>query len=97
MAFVLRPRVVERDCTTHLSQIEILAAESPRTTNRDGMTRIGFAYNQKPESPVGLVSAASSSRASDEEPPSTQRRLRGVGLRGNDRRRRLRALRAMAT
>ena len=32
------------------------------------MTRIGFAYNQKPEPPVGLVSA-SESRA-DEEPPS---------------------------
>ncbi len=33
------------------------------------MTRIGFAYNQKPEPPVGLVSTASESR-SDEEPPS---------------------------
>src|SRR3954463_6641434 len=35
------------------------------------MTRIGFAYNQKPETPVGLVSAASSDPLSDEEPPST--------------------------
>jgi D-alanine-D-alanine ligase len=33
------------------------------------MTRIGFAYNQKPESPVGLVSATFESRA-EEEPPS---------------------------
>jgi D-alanine-D-alanine ligase len=35
------------------------------------MTRIGFAYNQKPDSPVGLVSAASSEPRPDEEPPST--------------------------
>jgi D-alanine-D-alanine ligase len=34
------------------------------------MTRIGFAYNQKPEAPVGLVSVASSDPLSDEEPPS---------------------------
>ncbi len=34
------------------------------------MTRIGFAYNQKPETSVGLVSAASSEPRSDEEPPS---------------------------
>ena len=33
------------------------------------MTRIGFAYNQKPEPVVGLVSAATEPR-SDEEPPS---------------------------
>jgi D-alanine-D-alanine ligase len=33
------------------------------------MTRIGFAYNQKPEPDVGLESAASEPR-SDEEPPS---------------------------
>ncbi|HXD48033.1 MAG TPA: hypothetical protein VN600_04640 [Gemmatimonadaceae bacterium] len=33
------------------------------------MTRIGFAFNQKPEPSVGLVSAASEPR-SDEEPPS---------------------------
>ncbi len=33
------------------------------------MTRIGFAYNQKPESTVGLVGAPSEPRA-DEEPPS---------------------------
>ena len=34
------------------------------------MTRIGFAYNQKPEPNVGLVSAISSEPRSDEEPPS---------------------------
>src|SRR3954464_12530371 len=35
------------------------------------MTRIGFAYNQKPESTVGLVSAAASEPRADNEPPST--------------------------
>jgi D-alanine-D-alanine ligase len=35
------------------------------------MTRIGFAYNQKPEAAVGLVSAASSEPRPDEEPPSS--------------------------
>src|SRR5437016_105510 len=34
------------------------------------MTRIGFAYNQKPEPTVGLASAISSEPRSDEEPPS---------------------------
>jgi D-alanine-D-alanine ligase len=34
------------------------------------MTRIGFAYNQKPEAPVGLVSAAMTDAHADEEPPS---------------------------
>src|SRR5262245_40569529 len=34
------------------------------------MTRIGFAYNQKPETAVGLVSAAASEPRSDDEPPS---------------------------
>jgi len=34
------------------------------------MTRIGFAYNQKPETMVGLVSAATSEPRADEEPPS---------------------------
>jgi D-alanine-D-alanine ligase len=34
------------------------------------MTRIGFAYNQKPEVPAGLVSATSTN-ARDEEPPSS--------------------------
>lgn len=34
------------------------------------MTRIGFAYNQKPEPTVGLVSATSSEPRADEEPPS---------------------------
>ena len=33
------------------------------------MTRIGFAYNQKPDSPVGLVGAINDARA-EEEPPS---------------------------
>ena len=55
----------------HLSQLEILAADAPQTTNRDGMTRIGFAYNQKPDLPVGQVSDASSEPRRDEEPPST--------------------------
>ncbi|MEP6496031.1 MAG: D-alanine--D-alanine ligase [bacterium] len=35
------------------------------------MTRIGFAYNQKPESVAGLVSAVSAEARADEEPPST--------------------------
>jgi len=34
------------------------------------MTRIGFAYNQKPELPVGLVSATPTESRPDEEPPS---------------------------
>jgi len=34
------------------------------------MTRIGFAYNQKPEPTVGLVSAISSEPRPEEEPPS---------------------------
>ena len=66
----LAPRVVEQANATHASQLEILAAHSPRTTNRDWMTRIGFAYNQKPESTVGLVSATTSESRADEEPPS---------------------------
>ncbi len=35
------------------------------------MTRIGFAYNQKPEVPVGLVDDATVESRADEEPPST--------------------------
>ncbi|MEO6879223.1 MAG: D-alanine--D-alanine ligase [Gemmatimonadaceae bacterium] len=35
------------------------------------MTRIGFAYNQKPDSQVQLVSAASAEPRTDEEPPSS--------------------------
>ncbi len=34
------------------------------------MTRIGFAYNQKPEPTVGLVSASTPEPRADEEPPS---------------------------
>src|SRR5688572_9698398 len=34
------------------------------------MTRIGFAYNQKPDLPVGLVSAITNDARADEEPPS---------------------------
>ena len=34
------------------------------------MTRIGFAYNQKPETAVGLVSAEKSQPRSDDKPPS---------------------------
>jgi len=34
------------------------------------MTRIGFAYNQKPEPNVGLVSGSAESHTADEEPPS---------------------------
>ncbi len=54
---------------THFSQLEILDGHRAAADNRDGMTRIGFAYNQKPEPTVGLVSAATEPR-SDEEPPS---------------------------
>src|SRR5678815_5262536 len=39
--------------------------------NRDWMTRIGFAYNQKPELPVGPVNATTSESRPDEEPPSS--------------------------
>lgn len=35
------------------------------------MTRIGFAYNQKPDSQVQLVGAASAEPRADEEPPSS--------------------------
>src|SRR5471032_2916163 len=35
------------------------------------MTRIGFAYNQKPDLPVGMVSSSSSEPRPDEEPPSS--------------------------
>ncbi|HXT16933.1 MAG TPA: hypothetical protein VN706_14935 [Gemmatimonadaceae bacterium] len=35
------------------------------------MTRIGFAYNQKPEPTVGLVSATDADPRADEEPPSS--------------------------
>jgi D-alanine-D-alanine ligase len=35
------------------------------------MTRIGFAYNQKPDSVAGLESAATTTSRSSEEPPST--------------------------
>ena len=35
------------------------------------MTRIGFAYNQKPELPVGPVNATTSESRPDEEPPSS--------------------------
>jgi D-alanine-D-alanine ligase len=69
LAFLLRPRVVEQNAT-HYSQIETPGGALPRTTNRDWMTRIGFAYNQKPESTVGLVSEATSESRADEEPPS---------------------------
>jgi D-alanine-D-alanine ligase len=34
------------------------------------MTRIGFAYNQKPDRPMGLVSASASDALVDEKPPS---------------------------
>ena len=34
------------------------------------MTRIGFAYNQKPEPTVGMVSATAMEPRADEEPPS---------------------------
>jgi D-alanine-D-alanine ligase len=34
------------------------------------MTRIGFAYNQKPDSPVGLVGAITHDARAEEEPPS---------------------------
>ena len=93
MAFLLRPRVVDQNAT-HYSQIEILAAQPPRTTNRDGMTRIGFAYNQKPESTVGLVSASDVrvARRRRASLPQHRRRVRRVGLRRDDRRRRVRAL-----
>ena len=73
--------------------------------SRDGMTRIGFAYNQKPE-PEAAACGRGAARA-DEEPPSsgtgkrrrsrrplrrsgTRRRVRRVGLGRDDRRRRAR-------
>ena len=59
---------------THFSQIETPGGATPRTTNRDWMTRIGFAYNQKPESTVGLVSASdvtSRARTKSLPPPAS--------------------------
>ena len=84
---ILRPtRTWHRSCATHRAQrrpasermrcTQGSAHESgdsaPRTIKRDRMTRIGFAYNQKPEEPR-RSRANRASRASDEEPPSTGR------------------------
>ena len=92
----LRASRVEQKCARVRDESQ---RRSPHTI-RDGMTRIGFAYNQKPE-PEAADAAAELSRA-DEEPPSSAggatpsprwslragRRVRRVGLRRNDRRRR---------
>ncbi len=67
MAFLLRPRHHEK---AQRSQLEILTARPAADTNRDWMTRIGFAYNQKPELPVVPVDATSLESRPDEEPPS---------------------------
>jgi len=67
MAFLLRPRHHEK---AQRSQLEILTARPAADTNRDWMTRIGFAYNQKPDLPVVPVDATSLESRPDEEPPS---------------------------
>ena len=67
MAFLLRPRHHEK---AQRSQLEILMARPAADTNRDWMTRIGFAYNQKPDLPVVPVDATSLESRPDEEPPS---------------------------
>jgi len=46
---------------------------APRTIKRDRMTRIGFAYNQKPEQPAALANDESETPRSEEDPPSTGR------------------------
>ena len=57
---------------THFSKLGILAALTPQTLTRDGMTRIGFAYNQKPELTVGgRTGTAAIEQRPDEEPPSS--------------------------
>jgi len=60
------------DYATHFSKLGILAALTPQTLTRDGMTRIGFAYNQKPELSVGgRTGTAAIEQRPDEEPPSS--------------------------
>jgi D-alanine-D-alanine ligase len=57
---------------THFSKLGILAALTPQALTRDGMTRIGFAYNQKPELTAGgRTGTAAIEHRPDEEPPST--------------------------
>ena len=68
MASLLRPRRTENGTRRNARSSKFWRLGRPRTTNRDWMTRIGFAYNQKPESPVGL--ATPSEPRPDEEPPS---------------------------
>jgi D-alanine-D-alanine ligase len=67
----LAPNVALENAT-HFSKLGILAALTPQTRTRDGMTRIGFAYNQKPELSVGgRTGTAAIEQRPDEEPPST--------------------------
>src|SRR4051812_43640825 len=58
------------------------------TGDRDRMTRIGFAYNQKPETSIEFegqlaVPASSASGSSEEEPPSFSRALGARNGNGN--------------
>jgi D-alanine-D-alanine ligase len=46
---------------------------APQTIKRDRMTRIGFAYNQKPEQSAALANDESETPRSEEDPPSTGR------------------------
>ena len=69
MASLLRPRRHEKQARRNARSSKFWRLGRPQTTNRDWMTRIGFAYNQKPETPVGL--ATPSEPRPDEEPPST--------------------------
>jgi D-alanine-D-alanine ligase len=71
LAFLLPPNVA-LEYATHFSKLGTLAALTPQTRTRDGMTRIGFAYNQKPElSAGGRTGTAAIDHRPDEEPPST--------------------------
>jgi D-alanine-D-alanine ligase len=46
-------------------------SRKPRTITGDRMTRIGFAYNQKPQPAAGGDAATEAALAAEEEPPST--------------------------
>jgi hypothetical protein len=53
---------------------------SPRTITRDRMTRIGFAYNQKPDAIAGFSSLQLDGPRPEEEPPSNRRDITSRNL-----------------
>src|SRR5438309_3742259 len=77
MASLLRDSYSAASTTTSALDAQGSAHESgefaPRTINPDRMTRIGFAYNQKPEDAAALATEQSEVTRSEEEPPSTVR------------------------